>query len=103
MATNATIKIEGYDLCKVFKYWDGNPENTLPWLEDFNQKFVKQGRAGEYKMASLLRSSAFDAKEFNLDDSPYSGWGVVNYNHEIGVPYEYTLHLDGSVSYEKLA
>lgn len=102
MATSATIKVEGIKYAKIFKYFDGNPESTLPWLQDFNERFTKErGNNVTYKFAQLLRSSAIDAEKFDLDPSPYTGWGIAEYNLECCEDYEYMLRLDGSVTYTK--
>ena len=101
MATRCIIKVEGVDYAKVFKYWDGYPEDMLPWLKEFNQDFT-ENREGDpaYKFAQLLRSSVRLADKYNLDPDKYTGWGVVHYNEDYGVDYEYTLHEDGSVTYK---
>ena len=39
MATRCTIIVEGIDSVKVYKHWDGYPEATLEWLQDFNEDF----------------------------------------------------------------
>jgi hypothetical protein len=98
MATRATIKIEGVDYAKVYKHWDGDPESTLPFLEKFNDDFAKnRGDDPEYKFAQLLRASVRLGKEFSLDDSPYTGWGVLPFDSDAGQAYEYTLLPDGKV------
>jgi len=103
MATRATIKIEGVKFAKVYKHWDGNPESTLPWLEQFNKEFIEErGKDPEYQFAQLLRSSKKDEEEFNLDKNDYTGWGVVPYNEDCGEDFEYTLHSDGSVTYKEI-
>lgn len=97
MATIATIKIEGVEFAKVYKHWDGEPSGMLPWLEDFNQMFARErGDDPTYKFAQLLRSST-DPK-YGLDDSKITGYGVVQPGGS--GEYEYTLHRDGSVTYE---
>jgi hypothetical protein len=99
MATRAIIKTEG---CKVaiYKHFDGYPEATLPWLKEFNEDFEKH-RPGDpsYKVAQLLRSSVREQNKYSLDDSPYTGWGILVNPGEYGAHYVYTLHKDGSVSY----
>ena len=98
MATRATIKVEGFKLAKVYKHWDGFPKATLPWLEDFNKRFTEErGNDAEYKFAQLLRSSAFEALEYDLDKSTTTGWGVIAHNANYYEEYEYTLMLDGTV------
>ena len=103
MATSAIIKVEGIKFAKVYKHYDGNPDSTLPWLKDFNERFTKQrGDDPGYKFAQLLRSSILEAEQFNLDDSKYTGWGVVEYNIDRCTDFEYTLRKDGTVTYVNL-
>ena len=101
MSTNATIIIEGAEFAKVYKHWDGYPESTLKWLEDFNSNFAEErGEDPDYKFAQLLRSSVRDGEKYNLDDSSTTGWGVLTMDDYKG-DYEYTLHNDGSVTYKE--
>jgi len=104
MATRCTIKIEGVDYAKVYKHWDGYPEATLKWLEDFNRHFTKKRGFDDpqYKFAQLLRSSIRNAKTYELDVSDVTGWGVVPYDADYGQEYEYTLKDDGSVTYKEV-
>lgn len=98
MATRAEIIIEGVDFAKVYKHFDGYPEGTLPWLEKFHSEFIStRGEDPEYEFAQLLRSSWYDAKEFGLDNSKTTGWGVIPYNAECGAEYTYILKKDGSI------
>jgi len=100
MATRATIYVEGIDTVKVYKHWDGYPSATLPWLEDFNKSFTqKRGDDPDYKLAQLLRSSAFDAGKYNLDSSRDTGWGVVHINGDCNEEHEYHLMADGKVKH----
>ena len=102
MATSAIIKIEGLNFAQVYKHYDGYPENTLPWLEEFNAEFARnRGSDPEYKLAQLLRSSKRLEDKFNLDPNNFRGWGVVSPREEWGEIFRYTLHKDGSVSYRK--
>jgi len=99
MSTRATIKIEGVEFAKVYKHWDGYPERTLPFLEKFNKDFAEQrGNDPDYKFAQLLRATKRLEQEFGLDDSDYTGWGVVSFQSDCGEEFEYTLHSDGTVS-----
>lgn len=103
MGTRCVIRVEGFDGVELYKHWDGYPDSTLPWLEKFNQDFAKnRGDDPNYKFAQLLRSSARDAKEFNLDDSKYTGWGVFLKDEVGGIEYVYILHADGRVTWEKV-
>lgn len=103
MSTSCEIRIQGCRTAKVYKHWDGYPSATLPWLQKFNMNFAMGcGDDPAYKLAQLLRSSAFDAKEFDLDDSREAGWGVVPYRQKWDVEYIYTLNNDGSVSVKEL-
>lgn len=100
MGTSALIFVEGHDAVKVYKHFDGDPDATLPWLTDFNAEFSEQrGDDPEYKMAQLLRSSARDAGKYNLDDSRFTGWGVVPMESNIGPNYAYLLKYDGTVEW----
>ena len=100
MATRATIYVEGIDTVKVYKHWDGYPEATLPWLEDFNKSFTeRRGDDPDYKFAQLLRSSMRDASKYHLDDSEFTGWGVVPINADMWEEYEYHLLADGTVKH----
>lgn len=100
MATRCTIKIEGINYAKIYKHWDGYPDATLPWLESFNEDFCEErGDDPTYKFAQLLRSSERDAKNYKLDGSHYTGWGILSYDANAGEEYEYTLHGDGSVTH----
>lgn len=100
MATRATIYVDGIDTVKVYKHWDGNPEATLPWLEAFNKAFTEErGDEPDYKFAQLLRSSASDARKYQLDSSPHTGWGVVDISDDVGEEHEYHLLVDGTVKH----
>ena len=84
----------------MYKRWDGYPEATLPWLKAFNEKFASErGSDPEYKLAQLLRSSAFEAKTFNLDDSTLTGWGLspLEDPEKCGAEFVYTLENNGGV------
>ena len=101
MSTRATIKIEGVEFAKVYKHWDGYPGATLEWLKAFNKDFEeKRGTDSSYKFAQLLRSSARDVEKYDLDDSNYTGWGVIEYDAQCGEDYEYMLYNDGKVTYK---
>jgi hypothetical protein len=95
MATRCTIKIEGIDYAKVYKHWDGYPDATLKWLQDFNKDFSKnRGDDPTYKFAQLLRNSIRHCS------SQYTGWGVVAFDDNWSEEFEYTLHTDGEVTYK---
>ena len=99
MATRCSIIVDGIDTVRVYKHWDGYPEATLQWLQDFNKDFKeKRGDDPEYKFAQLLRSSARDAEKYNLDDSKHTGWGVLPMNNDADECFMYYLHADGSVT-----
>ena len=101
MSTNATIKVEGVNYAKVYKHWDGYPSATLQWLEDFNKTFEKlRGDDPTYKFAQLLRSSSKDATKYGLGGNIDTGWGILEMDDYQG-EYEYTLHIDGSVTYKE--
>jgi hypothetical protein len=99
MATRATIQLEGYNVAKLYKHWDGYPEATLQWLEDFNKDFVEnRGDDPEYKFAQLIRSSAFDCEKYGLDESRHTGWGVYAMDSRYNGEYQYRLMKDGTVN-----
>ena len=99
MATRCSIIVDGIDTVKVYKHWDGAPENTLEWLQVFNEDFTKnRGDDAEYKIAQLLRSSARDAKVYGLDPSKHTGWGILPIDNDAGEEFIYFLHADGSVT-----
>lgn len=100
MATPAIIRIEGVEYAQVYQHWDGYPEAMLPWLEDFNKSFAEsRGDDPQYKFAQLLRFAERYAKKYNLDDSAFTGWGVVDYNDHCGAAFIYSLAADGTVTY----
>jgi len=102
MGTRAKIIVEGLDLnvC-LYKHYDGYPEGTLPWLEKFNAEFTSvRGDDTSYKFAQLIRSSAYDCEEFDLDSSRTTGWGVISIDDDCWEDFTYTLHADGTVSVE---
>ena len=102
MSTNAVIRLEGYDFVELYKHWDGYPEATLAWLENFNERFVaNRGNDLPYKFAQLIRSSAFKAEEFDLDASSFTGWGVDKKGSHC-YDYLYILKADGTVTVEKV-
>ena len=100
MGTRAVITIEGVGYACIYKHWDGNPDNLMPWLERFNQEFkANRGDDPSYKFAQLLRDSVRSAGgDVALDDSLYTGWGVMPFGYS-DYQYLYTLHADGSVTY----
>ena len=99
MATRCSIIVDGIDTVKVYKHWDGYPEATLEWLQVFNEDFTKnRGADPEYKIAQLLRSSAFHAALFGLDKSVHTGWGILPIDNDAGEEFIYFLHADGSVT-----
>jgi len=103
MATRCTIKIEGINYAKVYKHWDGSPKHTLQWLKHFNKSFTEnRGEDPIYKFAQLLRSSIYDAKTYGLNESLFTGWGVVELSEGMGAEYEYTLKINGKVTYKSI-
>ena len=103
MGTRAIIQVEGFTVCSLYKHYDGYPEATLAWLQAFNKKFaVEHGNDLPYKFAQLVRSSAFDCEEFNLDGSKITGWGIYPYYTYAGQDFEYLLKADGTVSYKEV-
>lgn len=97
MSTRALIKVEGSKVV-LYKHWDGGPESTLPWLENFNKDFeTNRPKDIEYKVAQLVRSSARDAEKYDLDNSLYTGWGLFTRDENVDVDYVYELKMDGSV------
>jgi hypothetical protein len=103
MGTRCVISVEGNCKAKIYKHYDGYPEGTLPWLEKFNKDFtLNRGMDPEYKFAQLLRDSVRSEKEFKLDPSKYTGWGIIGYDADCGQEYEYLLKNDGSVKCKKI-
>ena len=99
MATRCSIIVDGIDTVKVYKHWDGDPESTLEWLQVFNKDFTdNRGDDPEYKIAQLLRSSAFHAELFGLGKSVHTGWGVLPMDNDADESFMYYLHADGSVT-----
>ena len=97
MSTNAVIRVAGFKTGELYKHWDGYPDSTLPWLEKFNKDFAAQrGDDAPYKFAQLIRSSAFDGKDFHLDEARYTGWGVFP-SGSSHYDYLYILNVDGTV------
>lgn len=104
IGTRAIIKVEGKTSVAVYKHFDGYPEATLDWLKVFNKDFAENREDDpDYKFAQLLRNSVRSEKEFGLDSSEYTGWGVVDLDENGNVDgwqqYEYTLKTDGSVEW----
>lgn len=98
MSTNAVIVVEGSEELGVYKHWDGDPDFTLPWLEQFNHGFTQsRGNDPVYKLAQLLRSSVRDAEVFGLDQSQFTGWGM-GYTKSMSYDYLYILRADGTVT-----
>lgn len=96
MATTAKIIINDPDIknIAIYKHYDGYPSATLPWLLEFHKDFMKnRGWDPEYELAQLLRSSVRLAKKYSLDDSKYTGWGIVN-EHSVQTDYQYILDKD---------
>ena len=92
MATRCTIKIEGVEYAKIYKHWDGYPEANYIWLKEFNDRFNKErGDDPSYKFAQLLRFASKYGEEFRLDQSEFTGWGVIKYDAECWEEYEYWL------------
>ena len=97
MSTNAVIRIESYKTAELYKHWDGYPEGVIEWLRNFNEDFIKhRGNDNPYKFAQLIRSSAFDAEKYNLDDDRHTGWGVYP-RGQAYYDFIYILKKDGSV------
>ena len=100
--SNAIIKIEGlddYELdnAAIWKSFHGDPANTLPWLEKFNQDFFQMSGGDPIcKFAQCLRSSVLCSEEFDLDASVTTGWGICG--DEWDADYIYTLMRDGTVT-----
>jgi len=97
MGTCAVIHIQDVEYAEVYKHFDGYPEDTLPWLIKFNERFLRiRGDENTYKFAQLLRSSVEMQEEFNLDPSLDSSWGVSEYGENFA-DYRYVLMNDGTV------
>jgi hypothetical protein len=98
MSVNSCIVIDDAN-CKVYKHWNGYPEEMMGWLVDFHGDFLKsRGYDPEYELAQLLRFAAINAEKYNLDPSMYTGWGVYSKDTEICVDYTYILERGGKVT-----
>lgn len=103
MGTSAKIIVEGMESVAVYKHYDGYPATTFEWLEWFNKDFTeKRGDDPSYKLAQLLRSSVRSADRYGLDDSEYTGWGVMPAEH-LTCNYHYKLCKDGTVTWEQIS
>ena len=110
MGTRAIIKLDGFTGAVLYKHYDGYPDATLQWLKDFNNDFTtNRGDDDEYKFAQLIRSSAFDCQKYGLDNSRYTGWGVVLTSKLLnpddfiyGSEFIYTLYKDGTVKFKQI-
>jgi len=112
MATRSIVTVTGTNIA-LYKHWDGYPtvkgkdSDWLKFLIAFNRMFAKQrGVDPSYKIAQLLRRTAHYEKRFNLDESYYTGYGLIFYNKTTdkvvaSEEYVYTLHDDGSVTYRE--
>jgi hypothetical protein len=97
MSTNAVIRVEGLDSVELYKHYDGYPEGTLEWLQEFNEDFEKnQGDDPQYKFAQLVRDSVVNGVKFSLDPSKYTGWGV-DKPDSFYYDFLYILKNDGTV------
>ena len=68
----------------------------LDWLNEFNDGFnKKRGENPEYKFAQCLRFAQREGDRFDLDQSKYTGWGVIGYDEGYYADYEYTLKKEG--------
>lgn len=98
MGTRAIIRIEGVNYAELYKHYDGYPKRTLPWLQAFNESFTKaRGNDPSYKFAQLLRNTVIGAREFGLDDSDFTGWGINEFSSDCGQQFTYLLKIDGTV------
>jgi hypothetical protein len=98
MGTNAIICVENKTNVYLYKHYDGYPSSTLPWLKYFNESYPITGDP-DYKFAQLIRSSVIMAKQFNLDPSQETGWGIVD--EDCGYCYKYELKEDGTIIYNQ--
>jgi hypothetical protein len=97
MATRAIIHMDDKTI-GIYKHWDGYPEATLPWLEEFHEDFLKnQGWDPEYELAQLLRSTVRFQKKYGLDNDLYTGWGITTLEDASWIDYVYTLQKDGLI------
>jgi len=103
MSTRAIIKIEGVDYANIYQHYDGYPENTLKYLVAFNKDFKEnRGDDPQYKFAQFLRFTVRESEKYQIDNSKYTGWGVIPVNTDYGQEYEYLLKRDGTVTYTEV-
>jgi hypothetical protein len=118
MSTRCQIQIKSQGEiypCKIYIHSDGYPENILPFLEDFTNKFHgNRGDDAEYFVAQYLIHLAIkEYEEQNKDpryqqnpdykiDKRYTGFGVSTEIHG-DIEYLYTADLmTGSVLYTQV-
>jgi hypothetical protein len=103
MGTRSKIQVEGCKHSEIYKHWDGYPDAMMQWLQDFNQDFANnRGNDPDYKLAQLLRFSITHADKYELDPSPYTGWGITKFGSNCGEEYLYILKADGTVTYKEV-
>jgi hypothetical protein len=100
MSTHALIYIDQLQKVVIYKHWDG--DGLMNWLQKFNTDFTaNRGDDPSYKAAQLLRASVRDeaTEEMRdcLDESRYTGWGIVENHFEQSADYHYFLRSKGKV------
>lgn len=102
MSTSCTVKVEGVDFAKLYIHWDGYPDGQLEWLTNFSKDFaVNRGSDPAYKFAQLIRTTVSVNSEGKIERT-YTGYGVEEFDSSCGEEYEYTLHTDGTVTWEEM-
>lgn len=100
MGTSASVRIETLNV-ELYIHYDGYPSNIMPWVESFHARFLaERGWDAEYEFAQLIRSSVFDADQFNLSKDKTCGFGVnvISDYNSYNTNYTYVLMKDGTIT-----
>jgi len=99
MGTKALINFKDEDskphAVSIYKHWDGYPSATAPFIFHFAKEYYNnRGADVEYAVAQFLRWTITKGKEFGLDMSEFTGWGVFDkHAPKVGQEYTYTINL----------
>lgn len=100
MSTRSVIRFKNDEVgTMIYKHWDGYPSATIPWLCTKIKEFTEVRKNDySYFFAYVLKNIFNDAKEFGLDDSKFTGWGLLKHDdraaRSLGVDYVYTVDLE---------